>query len=194
MNWFTISPFHHSVCVSFQHFTISVHFSYTISLNKLSRHLTHYLYKYYILTNHLSNYSESDESGANRSSHKYTKASRKYETSLHITPYLLDNLPNINSSRPNIYAVSKKFKEFGGFKAVISENYCSVGRFCLYAFNHGYGVCFRKILDRLQSFMRCTFRCHKMCVGEIFTKFMHMLQRYLCNKCCIILGRGGGFK
>ena len=40
--------------------------------------------------------------------------------------------------------------------------------------------------------MRCTFRCHKMCVGEIFTKFMHMLQRYLCNKCCIILGRGGG--
>ena len=66
MNWFTTSPFHHSVHLLFHHFNISVCWSYTILLIKFSRHLTHHLYQYYILTDHLSNYSESYESGVDR--------------------------------------------------------------------------------------------------------------------------------
>ena len=104
MNWFTISPFHHSVRVSFHHFSISVSLSYTISLNNLSCHLTHHLYQYYILTDHISDYSDSDESGVDMSPHEYTNAERKYETSLHITSDSLDNFSNLNSSRSNIYA------------------------------------------------------------------------------------------
>ena len=139
MNWFTISPFHHSVCVSFHHFTISVHLSYIISLNKLSHHLTHHLYQYYIFTDHLSYYSESDEIGVNMSSHKCTKAAKKYETSLHITPASLDNLPNLNSNRPNIYATSKMFKEFVAANMPLARTMRRRG-VCVYALNHGYGV------------------------------------------------------
>ena len=113
----------------------------------------------------------------------YTKATGKYETSLHITPASLDNFPNLNSSRPNIYAKSKMFKEFGGCEAVIGENYCASGRFCANAFNDGYGLCFSKILERLHSCMRCTLICHVMCARYIPLKFMRMSQRYVCNKC-----------
>ena len=142
MNCFTISQFHHSVGVSFHHFIISVSLSYTISLNNLSHHITHHLYKYYILIDHLTYYSDSDERCVNRSSHEYAKASRKYETYLHITSASLDNLPNLNSSRPNIFTKPEMFKKFGGCEATISENYCAPGRFFVYALNHSYIVCF----------------------------------------------------
>ena len=152
-------------------------------MNNFSHHLTHHLYQYYILTDHLREYSESDESGVDRSWPDYTKAARKCETSLHTTPSFLDNIPNLNSGIPNIYARSKMFKEFGGCEASISKKYCAAGRFCVYAFNHGYVVCFRKRIERPQSCMRCNFRCHKMCARRIFPKFMCMPQRYVCNKC-----------
>ena len=75
------------------------------------------MYQYYIRIDHIGDYSESDNSGVDRSSHEYTKAARKCETSLHITPDSLYNLLNINSNRPNIYARSKMSKEFGDREA-----------------------------------------------------------------------------
>ena len=62
----------------------------------------------------------------------------------------------------------------------------------MYVFNHGYGVCFRKILERPQSYIRCTFRCQKMCAREIFPKFIRMPQMCVCDKCYNFFLGGGG--
>ena len=152
-------------------------------MNKFSRHLTHHLYQYDILTDHLSKYLDSDESHFDRSAPKYAKAASKYKTSLHIIPASLDNFPNNNSSRSNFYARSKKSRNFGGCVAAISANYCSAGRFCVHAFNHSYRVTFIKTQEQPRSCMWCTFRCHEICSREIFPKFMCIPQRYLCSNC-----------
>ena len=53
----------------------------------------------------------------------------------------LDKLnPIMNENKHNDYGRSKIYKEFGGCKSDISQNYCAVGRFCVYAFNYGYLV------------------------------------------------------
>ena len=59
--------------------------------------------------------------------------------------------------------MSKIFKEFGGCKSDISQNYCAEGRFFTYTLNYGYLATFRKTLEQPQVCMRCTFTCHKMC-------------------------------
>ena len=129
MNWFTISPFQHLVLVSFHHLTISVCLSYTISLDKVSHHLSHPLYQYYILKDHLSDYSESDESGVDRYSPEYTNVARKYYNYLNITPYLLNNSPKLNSSRTNIYARSKNSRSLVAAKLPLSRTIASQGDF-----------------------------------------------------------------
>ena len=83
------------------------------------------------------------------------------------------------------------FKEFGGYEAAVSENYCTTGRFCVYAFNNGYVGCFSKRLERPQYCIRCTFRCHKLCARDIFSKFMRITQSYVCNKCYKVFLLGG---
>ena len=147
------------------HFTISPYqfvYHYTISLNKFSRHLTHHLYQYYILVDNLSNYSDSDESQAESSTPNYAKSVGKYDISLHITPYSLDNSTNNNSSESNVYARSIMFTEFGGCKAAIGDNYCAASTFFVYAFNHGFEVSFIKTLECPNSCMQYTFRCHEL--------------------------------
>ena len=139
--------FYHFAIQFVYHFTISLYqfvYNYTISLNSFSRHLTHHLYQCYILTDHLSNYSESDESIVDRLTPAYTKPECKYETYLHISPGSMDNFLNNNSSKTNFYARSKHSKEFGGYEAAISKNYFIAGRFCVDAFNYGYAESFRK--------------------------------------------------
>ena len=114
-----------SVFVPFHHFTISVCLSYIISLNNFYRHITHHLYQYYILTDHLSDSSESDEIHVDRSTPGYAKVVVKYDTFLHITPYLLDNLPNNNSSRSNFYARSKHLRNLVAAKLPLARNIAS---------------------------------------------------------------------
>ena len=64
------------------------------------------MYQYYILTDHISNYSESDEIHVERSTPEYTKSASKYETYLHITPASLDTFPSNNSIKNNFYTRS----------------------------------------------------------------------------------------
>ena len=131
MNWFTISPFHHSIFVPFQHFTIPICLSYTILPNNFSYRLTHPLYQYYILTDHLSNYSESDESHVNRSTPKYANIAREYETPLHITPDLLYNFLNKKSSRSNFYGRSMFLGDFVAVKMPLSRTIAPQGGLCV---------------------------------------------------------------
>ena len=105
-------PFHHFTINFVYRFTIFPYqfvYHYTISLNNFSSHINQHLYKYYILTNRLGKYSESDDSHKYSSTPKYAKAESKYETSLHITQEFMDNFPNINSIKTNDYASSKMF-------------------------------------------------------------------------------------
>ena len=64
-------------------------------------------------------------------------AAKKYDTSIHTAPGYLEKFPILNANKQNYYARSKIFKEFGGFKAAIGNNYCAVGSF-LCALNYGY--------------------------------------------------------
>ena len=64
-------------------------------------------------------------------------ASKKYDTSLHITPGSLESVSILNENKQNDYARSKIFKEFGGYKSAIGHSYCAAGIFFVYALNYG---------------------------------------------------------
>ena len=50
-------------------------------------------------------------------------------------------------------------------------------------FSYVYSVTFIKTLDRPESCMWCTIRCHKQCARYITLKFICMPKMYVFNKC-----------
>ena len=69
-------------------------------MNNLYHYINQHLYQYIILSDRLRKYSEGIY--ANRNTPEYDTLARKYDTSLHITLEILDNLPNIKSLARNI--------------------------------------------------------------------------------------------
>ena len=160
--YFYISPNPHCIILPFQLF-----YYFIISPYKLSRHIIQHLYQCNILPDYLGGCSEA--SYVDKTEPDYMSESRKYDTSLHITPEYLDKIPILNKGLRIIMKGLKRSSNLVSAKPpsariiVLQEEFFN-------ALNYGYLVTLRKILDQIESCMQYKFTYHKTFTRQVFQK------------------------